>query len=46
MKAAPEVFALGAEGLRVLDDRPDGALRRAVERAARRCPTQALRVAP
>lgn len=45
MKAAPEVFEVQEDGsLRVLREEPGPELRRAVGRAARRCPTQAITV--
>lgn len=44
-KAAPEVFEMGADGtLAVLQDEPGPDLHRAVRRAARACPTQAIAV--
>ena len=43
--AAPTVFVVKQDGrLRVLLDEPGEELRRAVEHAARRCPTQAISV--
>ena len=45
VQAAPDVFALSPGGpARVLADAPGADRRRAVEKAARRCPTQAIRV--
>lgn len=47
MDAAPEVFELRADGfLYVLQDEPGADLCKAVQNAARRCPTQAITVQP
>lgn len=44
-RAAPDVFALGADGRAVVvDPEPGDDRRRAVAKAARRCPTQAVTV--
>ena len=45
-RLAPEVFDLGPDGLAVVTDDPPPLVPRAVEDAARRCPTQAIRVIP
>lgn len=43
-KVAPEIFRLGDDDqARVLQERPDEALRAKVEQAVRRCPRQAIR---
>jgi len=45
IEAAPEVFELRADGsVDVLQDAPPAGLHRAVRRAARRCPTQAISI--
>lgn len=47
MDAAPEVFEVREDGfLYVLEDEPGPALHKAVEDAARRCPTQAITLGP
>ena len=45
-RVAPEVFDLGPDGLAVVVDEPPPPLQRAVDDAARRCPTRAIRVTP
>ena len=46
-ESAPEVFRLGDDDyLEVLDEHPAEAQRDRVEEAARRCPKQAITVAP